>query len=302
MTAAPGPPPPRPEPAADPKAPFAESYVRAQPYVRAEADTAAEAGSLAEPGAAASEPYAPARTEAPALDPYAPAEPDWAAYQRLARTSPKALKTGLNLAFYRCFAVPGIATALAASGGILRQPLTRAKATGLPLFQLLESGFDSPEARLAVRRLRAAHHGLPADDDAFVYVLGLFCVHPLRFMALYGPRPPTAAERAASHAFHAELGRRLGLTGVPADHDRLAEFVDAYEARSFRPTPEGRALWRSARSVFEQRLPGPLAPLGPLIAECLMDPSMRILGIGRRPAPLRALARAVVRRALAREG
>ncbi|WP_199185869.1 oxygenase MpaB family protein [Streptomyces carminius] len=228
-------------------------------------------------------------------------EPSWAAYRTLARTCPKTLKTGLNLAFYRCFAIPGIARTLVDSGGITRRPTARAKATGAHLFRLLEEGFDTAAARETVRHLRAVHRGLPADDGAFAYVLGLFCVHPLRFAARYGPRPATAAERDAAYAFYAELGRRMELTGPPPDFEALAAFTDAYEARHARPTPEAQALWRAARQVFAERLPAPVAPLGPVLAECLLDEAVRTaLGVGRRPRPLRAAAAAALRRYLAR--
>ncbi|WDN55364.1 DUF2236 domain-containing protein [Streptomyces clavuligerus] len=209
---------------------------------------------------------------------------------------------GLNLAFYRCFAVPGIAAVLAGTGRMGSEPMARAKATGLPLFLLLDQGFDTPEARESLARLRAVHRGLPVGDDAFVYVLGLFCVHPLRFLDRCGPRPVTPAERDAAHAFYTALGHRMGLTGLPTGYQPLADFTDGYEARTFRPTPEGRALWRSARSVFAARLPRPVAGLGPLVAGCLMDPSPRASGLPRRPAPLRRAAEAAVRRLLARSG
>ncbi|GLF96418.1 oxygenase MpaB family protein [Streptomyces yaizuensis] len=229
------------------------------------------------------------------------AERPWTAYRDLVHTHPRTLRFGLNLAFYRCFAIPGIAAVLARSGAIAGDPLARAKATGLPLFRILATGFDDPGARESVERLRRVHHGLPVGDDAFVYVLGLFCVHPLRFLDRCGPRPATAAERDAAHTFYAALGDRLGVTGVPGSHDGLAAFTDAYEERFFRSTPEGRALWRSARSVFARRLPPPVAGLGPFVAECLMDPAMGALGIPRRPAPLRRATTALLRRHLARD-
>ncbi|MER6915892.1 oxygenase MpaB family protein [Streptomyces sp. NPDC000594] len=234
-------------------------------------------------------------------EPAAPGEGSWNAYRELVRSHPTALRFGLNLAFYRCFAVPEIATVLARSGGITGDPLARAKATGRPLFRVLESGFDDPGAEESLDRLRRVHHGLPVGDDAFVYVLGLFCVHPLRFLDRYGPRPATEAEREAAHTFYTALGRRIGITAPPAGHRALAAFTDAYEQRSFRPTPEGRALWRSARTVFARRLPAPVAGLGPLVAECLMDPSMGALGIPRRPAPLRWVTTTALRRHLARD-
>lgn len=226
-------------------------------------------------------------------------EASWSAYQALTRAYPRTWKLGLNLAFYRCFAVPSIARVLTSTGRITGEPLVRAKATGAALFQVLDEGPDSETSLRVLEGLRRVHDGLPVDEDAFVYVLGLFCVHPLRFMAAYGPRRPTAAEEESAHAFHLLLGRRLGIGTVPGSYREFADAQDAYEERHFRESPEGLALWAASRRVFAERLPGPFSGIGPLLAEALMGTAAPALGIPDRPRT-RAVAGRLLRRYLDR--
>ncbi|WP_326578726.1 DUF2236 domain-containing protein [Actinacidiphila glaucinigra] len=226
-------------------------------------------------------------------------EAPWSTYQALTRACPRAWKLGLNLAFYRCFAVPSIARVLMSTGRITGEPLARAKATGAALFQVLEQGPDSETSLRVLDRLRRVHDGLPVDNDAYVYVLGLFCVHPLRFIAAYGPRRPTAAEEESAHAFYSLLAHRLGVEPVPATYGELADAQDAYEERFFRQTPEGLALWAASRQVFEERLPRPLSGLGPLLAEAFMGTAAPALGIPDRPRT-RAVTGRLLRRYLSR--
>jgi hypothetical protein len=117
-------------------------------------------------------------------------------------------------------------------------------------------------------------------------------------MARCGARPPTAEEEGGAHAFYATLGHLLGLDRVPGSYQELAELIDAFERRSFRATSEGHALCRAARRVFEERLPAPVTALGPAVAECLMDlmdPSVRVIGVPRRPRALRIVAACALR-------
>ncbi|WUD77046.1 DUF2236 domain-containing protein [Streptomyces sp. NBC_00510] len=228
-------------------------------------------------------------------------EAAWSEYQALTRAFPRAWKLGLNLAFYRCFAVPSIACVLMSTGRITGQPMVRAKATGAALFQLIEEGPDGEVSAQVLERLRRVHRELPVDKDAFVYVLGLFCVHPLRFMAAYGPRRPTAAEEESAHAFYTLVGHRLGIRPIPATYRELADAQDAYEQRFFRETPDGLALWAASRQIFAERLPGPFSGIGPLLAEALMGTAGPALSIPDRPRTT-ALAGRLLRRYLGRDG
>ncbi|MGO4424383.1 DUF2236 domain-containing protein, partial [Streptomyces sp. MCAF7] len=104
-------------------------------------------------------------------------------YRRLALVDfPEDLRLGLNLAFYRTFAVPTIAKVLVGTGKMTRNPRVRAKATGELMYTLIEHGLDSSAGREAVVTLNQLHSGLPVGEEEFVYVLAAFCVAPVRWI------------------------------------------------------------------------------------------------------------------------
>ncbi|WP_053171558.1 oxygenase MpaB family protein [Streptomyces sp. SBT349] len=220
-----------------------------------------------------------------------------AVYRRLAvEVFPDELRMGLNLGFYRTFAVPGIAEVLVGTGKMTGRPVERAKATGVLMYTLIEHGPRAPEGRRAVEALNGLHAHLPVGQEEFVYVLAAFCVSPLRHIDAFGRRATTPCEREAAHRFYAGLADRMGIRGVPGSFAALAAWMDAFERRSFAVTPEGRALMDATRGVLASRLPRLLAPVARPAVNALFDERL-LAAFGAAPAP-RAVRR-LVRFALA---
>ncbi|WP_329459867.1 oxygenase MpaB family protein [Streptomyces sp. NBC_01497] len=218
-------------------------------------------------------------------------------YRQLALLDfPEEVRMGLNLGFYRTFAVPGIATVLTTTGKMIERPKERAKATGALMYSLIENGLDTPEGTSAVARLTALHAHLPVDEAEFVYVLGAFCTAPLEYIDRYGWRPVTPAEREAAYVFYAGLGRRMGIAGVPGSYAALEAWMSDFEVRTFETTTEGRALLEATSGLLASRLPRVLAPLARRAADTLFDERL-LTAFGRRPAP--GVARWAMRRGLA---
>ncbi|GAA2809958.1 hypothetical protein GCM10010441_38210 [Kitasatospora paracochleata] len=210
---------------------------------------------------------------------------------------PQAARVGLTLGFVRTFGVPEIAAVLHGTGALLDAPKARAKATGATMFALIGQGVDSPEGRRLVGHLRTVHERPGITDELMAYVLACFTLGPVRFLDVYGRRPVTGQERAAAYGFHAALGDALGLPANGADLAEVGAWTEAFEARRFGPSPQGRALWASTSGLLASRLPRPLARLAPLVTAALLDgPLRRTLGVDRPPAPVRALVRAGLRR------
>lgn len=204
---------------------------------------------------------------------------------------------GLNLGFYRTFAVPGIARVLNGTGRMIERPRERAKATGALMYTLIEHGLDTPEGVSAVTVLNTLHAHLPVGDAEFVYVLAAFCTAPLRHIDRYGWRQVTPAEREAAHVFYAGLARRMGMAGVPGSYAALEAWMHDFEVDTFETTAEGRALMEATRGILASRLPRVLAPLAGVAADALFDARL-LAAFGRRPAP--SAVRWVMRRGLAR--
>ncbi|MDJ0465021.1 oxygenase MpaB family protein [Streptomyces sp. H27-C3] len=210
------------------------------------------------------------------------------AYRHLALVDfPEDLRIGLNLSFYRTFAVPAIAKVLASTGKTTWRPAERAKVTGTLMYTLIEHGLDSPEGRREVKALKRMHAHLPVGDAEFTYVLAAFCVAPVRWIDARSWRPTTAVERDAAYTFYAGLARRVGIAGLPGSFFELAAWMDRYEAEHFEVTSQGRALLEATRSLLTDRLP--LAPLARAGAAALLDERLLAAFGGRRPVwPARA--------------
>ena len=131
---------------------------------------------------------------------------------------PTDARIGLNLAFYRVFAIPGIANLLVHTGEMLGRPAKRGYDTGLVMYELISHGFDHPRGREMVRLLNRVHKPWSITDEDYRYVLAAFTVVPLRWIEKRGWRTLLPAEREASATFYRELGRRMNIPDLPLDY------------------------------------------------------------------------------------
>ena len=113
-----------------------------------------------------------------------------AAYRRLALYEmPSDIKIGMNLAFYRTFAIEPIGQLLARTAEITGQTRKRADDTGLFMYLLIYHGFDHPNAQAALRQLVRMHRRHEIANEHYLYVLACLMIVPTRWIARYGPRP-----------------------------------------------------------------------------------------------------------------
>ncbi|MEU5001556.1 oxygenase MpaB family protein [Streptomyces sp. NPDC021622] len=214
-----------------------------------------------------------------------------AAYRHLAFTDfGEDLAFGLNIGFYRTFAVPEIAQVLASTGRMTGQTELRAKATGQMMYRLFRHGLDSEQGVQAVAALNHIHARWAISNDSFLYVLACFDIAPMRWCDTYAWRPTTRAEKTASHLFYRGLAERMGIRQVPATWDEFAEWTDRYEQSRFSATSEAAALWNATRDLLANRFPAALSPLIRTVADALLDEPLRqACGAHKTSAPVRAL-------------
>lgn len=195
------------------------------------------------------------------------------------------MRYGLNMAFYRTFAVPRIAALLARTGEVTREPAKRSYDTALVIYELIAAGFDDERGRDMVKLLNRVHRGWNIAAEDFVYVLCTFIVVPTRWIERRGWRPVLAAEKTATFIFYRELGRRMAIANLPADYDEACAYLDAYEQDNLGDSPAGTSLLASTLVLFKNRLPGPIQKYTPvLVSGLISEPSVaRALGLPTAP-------------------
>lgn len=198
---------------------------------------------------------------------------------------PTDARVGLNLAFYRVFAIPGIANLLVRTGEMLGRPAKRGYDTGLVMYELITHGFDHPRGREMVRLLNRVHRPWPITDEDYRYVIAAFTVVPLRWIEKRGWRPLLPAEREASATFYRELGHRMNIPDLPSDYAAAAALLDAYEARNMAPSPAGEQLMDTTQQLIVRKLPPRLQRLGPTVTSALLDDPPLTQALGLPPPP-----------------
>ncbi|MEU5963244.1 oxygenase MpaB family protein [Micromonospora parva] len=197
-------------------------------------------------------------------------------YQTMLRYEfPWDMKLGLNLAFNRSFSVPAIAAVHTATGELTERTQKRIDDTGLLMYEMVLNGFEQPRGRDALRRVNQIHRPYDISNDDFRYVLGCLVVIPTRWLQAYGWRPPCCHERHATYLFYRELGRRMGITDIPASYDEFETWFDAHDAAHLQPNDDAAAIERATRMLMLARLPRMLAPLGNALVSAMYDAPLR---------------------------
>jgi hypothetical protein len=195
------------------------------------------------------------------------------------------IHSGFFVSYYRNFAIPSTARTLAATGEMQSRPMKRVYDTSIVIHEIIANGFEHERSRAMIELLRKVHKGVPGTPEDFVYVLMTLLVLPLRYVEQHGWRRLTDLEKRSATAFYAELGRRMGLEGVPTTFEDAARFLDSYEARYLGPSTEGAMLFDATVAAFESRIPMRLRRFTPTILALMMDKPEVAVALGLKPAP-----------------
>jgi hypothetical protein len=195
------------------------------------------------------------------------------------------MRYGLNMAFYRTFAVPRIAELLARTGEVKREPAKRSYDTALVIYELIAAGFDDARGREMVKLLNRVHHGWNIAQEDFLYVLCTFIVVPTRWIERRGWRPVLATEKAATCAFYLELGKRMAIRDMPTSYEEACAFLDRYEHDNLADSPAGRTLIQATMLLFQNRLPTRLRKYAPVLVSALISEPSVAAALGLPSAP-----------------
>jgi hypothetical protein len=189
-------------------------------------------------------------------------------------------RTGFNLVFYRTFAVPHITGLLGHTGQLEQQPLKRSMDTGVLMYELIDSGPDSPRGRTVIEMLNRMHRKWSIVNDDYRYVLATFIVVPTRWIDEFGWRRTTPEQRAATTEFYIEVGGHMGIRDLPQSYDEAATYLDAYESEHLGYSPAGAALTATLGVALAELFPRPLQGASGLLTRVMLNDDMcRALGL-----------------------
>ncbi|KII00165.1 hypothetical protein LP52_03695 [Streptomonospora alba] len=202
----------------------------------------------------------------------------------------------LELALYRTYCVPSISALLDATGEFSRCGQKRYDDTSILMNEMTEHGVDSERGRQSLRNINRMHNRYDISNGDMLYVLSTFVFEPIDWIAQYGWRDLTEAERRAGYLYYREVGKRMNIRDIPADLDSFREFKDAYEREHFRYTDTNARVGQATLDVFRAWFPAPLRPAADAGVRALLDESMlEAFGFARPPRWVRPMVRALLR-------
>ena len=176
---------------------------------------------------------------------------DWhEIYRRLTLWElPAEARFGFQLAFYRPFAVPRMASVLQHTGHFRRDTVRRAYDTGLVIHEIIWGGVDSERGRRMVKLMNALHDRPDIHAEDMTYLLNALIVVPTRFMDRYGWRRVTADERRRPGG--STMSSVSGWASRPARLVRGCRTTPASTTRggSSAPSPAGAELTGAVLAV-----------------------------------------------------
>ncbi len=203
----------------------------------------------------------------------------------------------LEFALFRTYAAPSIGGLLDATGEFGLRPQKRYDDTDLLLSEFVEHGYDSERGSAAIRRINRIHGRYAIRNDDMLYVLSTFIFEPLRWNRRFGWRPFSDNERRAAFRFWCQVGRRMGIHGIPGSEAEYERFNRDYERQHFRRNEASRRVANSTRDLFVGwLLPRRLWPGAYPAVYALMDrPLLDALGYPEPPIWLRRAVECAVR-------
>ena len=173
----------------------------------------------------------------------------------------------------QAFAIPGISKVSVAAKEMLNQTGKRYADTTVLVGEFLVNDIDSERACIAINRMNWIHsrYGSKIKMDQMVYTLCLLTCEALQWIDRYDWRPTTGLEKHASWVFWDEVGRRMGLKGVPSSFEACAEFIEEFEKRNMEPSDDNAVIAKGVFALYASTIPAFLTPVVHAVLIAFMD-------------------------------
>jgi mpaB/rubber oxygenase-like protein len=240
-----------------------------------------------------------ARNEIAALDPVVDNERIMHLSAEVRYGDPVLAAVLFTVGFARTMAVPSIAAVVHRGGRapIMTESRKRNDDTLVFFGEFLRHGHSTPEGHAAIDRLEEIHAPFPIRNDERLYTLASLSFDAVRIPALLGLDPMTPNEKEAAFHFWQGVGRRMGVTDMPATRAECEAWMYEYEREHWGWSPGGEAVTRALIDDFSARwLPTGLQRVAHELIPALMEDEMcDVLHLKRPKARTRALARVLGR-------
>lgn len=139
--------------------------------------------------------------------------------------------------------------------------------------EFLVNDIDSERACIAINRMNWIHsrYSSAIKMDQMVYTLCLLTCEALQWIDKYDWRQTTALEKHASWVFWNEVGRRMGLTGVPGSFEECATYIENFEARNMWPCEDNAVIAKGVFTLYASTMPAFLTPVVHAVLVAFMD-------------------------------
>jgi hypothetical protein len=160
--------------------------------------------------------------------------------------------------------------------------------------EFLVNDIDSPRACIALNRMNWIHsrYGSQIKMDQMVYTLCLLTCEALQWIDKYDWRATTPLEKHASWVFWNEVGKRMGLEGVPGSFEACVEFVEEFEQRNMAPSEDNAVIAKGVFALYASTIPAFLTPVVHAVLVAFMD--SRVSGAFKLPPRSTSVVRAVL--------
>lgn len=180
----------------------------------------------------------------------------------------------LEIALFRTFCVPSIATLLDRTAEFHHRPQKRYDDTGVMVSLILKWGYDSPKGQSVIQRMNQIHGHFPIPNSDFVYVLSTFIYDPVRWIERFGWRPLSQLEKQALFYFWFSVGQQMGIQSIPSTYEAFEQYNLEYEREYFRYNEANQRVGESTLKLFLSWFPAPLRPLIQPFVYAIMDDRM----------------------------
>lgn len=208
-----------------------------------------------------------------------------------------AFRIGTYLALIRMMGIAHLVESLYGHTKLVSETHARLARTRQTVVDLICHGFDSPEGRAAIQRLRDVHRHLKVSPEDYQYVLATFFLEPLRWSEQHSVKAVTQDEANLLLRFWMQVGHAMSIPNLRASLQEWKDFQKNYEARYMGFTSQGHRLaLMCLRDVVKLSLPRGTQGISRQIMIATIEPSVRqSLGIAPPPWSARLLVRILLR-------